>query len=285
MADLLFLGTGGGRVNLLRQLRGTGGFLIQGSGLNIHVDPGPGALAALLECGIDPLTIDAAILTHDHIDHTHDIALIIEAMTGHMLKKGGTVIASKSVLVGDSQGDKAITHYHQSMLAKKTVLSAGMKETCEFEKGGKKFSFSITGTPVVHEDKTGFGFVLEMDGAKIGYTSDTEFFDALPPHFAGCDALIANNIKGADDAYLGHLNSATTARLFSEAKPKFGIITHLGMRLILSGAEAEAQKIQKASGVPTYAARDGFYFCTDRCGWFRATKAEKGKTQGTQSSL
>jgi len=286
MVDILFLGTGGGRINLLRQLRGTGGFLLIGKSLTIHVDPGPGALASLIKYGIDPLSTDALIVTHAHIDHVHDSPLIIEGMTGNMLEKKGALIASKSVLVGDSNGDKSITSYHQGMAASKIVFAPGMREKITLEKKmkGKTISaeFSITGTPVRHEDKDGFGFVIEMDGAAIGYTSDTEYFEGLPKHFQNCDVLIANNIKRAEDPYKGHLNSGTCARLFSECTPMFGIISHIGMGILSSktcGPECEAQKIEKASGVKTFAARDGYYFCTGRCGWFKAEPTPKDRMQ------
>lgn len=38
---ILFLGTGGGRINVVKQFRSTAGFLIDGS-MKIYVDPGPG---------------------------------------------------------------------------------------------------------------------------------------------------------------------------------------------------------------------------------------------------
>jgi ribonuclease BN (tRNA processing enzyme) len=282
MADILFLGTGGGRFNLLKQLRGTGGFLIIGKDAVIQIDPGPGALFALAKCNVDPLSIDALIVTHAHLDHVHDAPLIIEGMTGFTMKKRGVVIASKWCLEGDDFGDRSITRYHQSLAGECITFSPGDKKEIHLEHRGKKSSFGITGTPVRHGDKSGFGFVMEIDGARIGYTSDGEYFDGMGAHFAGCDVLVANCIRGAKDSYPMHLDSAQCARLFEECKPKFGIITHLGMKLIQSGPEEEAKKIEKVSGVPTFAARDGFYFCTDRCGWFKAEgKKKKEKGQGT----
>ena len=47
------------------------------------------------------------------------------------------------------------------------------------------------------------------------------------------------------------------------------------MGLINSGPEAEAARIESASGVKTIAGRDGYYYCTDRCGWFRTENEKK----------
>lgn len=275
MAKILFLGTGGGRINLLRQLRGTGGFLVRDGGAIIHVDPGPGALFALNSLKIDPLSIGAAIVTHAHIDHMHDAPLILEAMSRHMTEKKGVLIASKYTVQGDETGDRAITLYHQSMLRQNIVLAPGVEKKVEMPSKGGACHFKITGTPVRHEDGSGFGFVMEIGGTKIGYTSDTEYFKELPAHFIGCNVLIANNIKGADDPYTGHLDSASCARLFSEAKPQCGIISHMGMKLLASGPEAEAMKISEASGVKVIAARDGFEYDTDGGKWGKYS-AQKG---------
>ena len=41
---LTFLGSGGGRWVVLRQLKASGGFVLELSDQKMHVDPGPGAL-------------------------------------------------------------------------------------------------------------------------------------------------------------------------------------------------------------------------------------------------
>ena len=96
--EIVFIGTGGGRFNLIAQERGTGGFRING-GINIHVDPGPGALLRGNELGQDARNLDYVIVTHDHIDHVNDAALLLEAMSDYSRGRGGGLVSSKSVLV------------------------------------------------------------------------------------------------------------------------------------------------------------------------------------------
>ena len=135
----------------------------------------------------------------------------------------------------------------------------------------------MRGVPVKHDDVTGFGFVLEMDGVKIGYTSDTEYLPALhnaayssPP--SGLDVLIANNLKSAADGIPDHMHSGHLVQLLKATRPKLCILSHMGLGLITAGPEAEAARIESASGVKTIAGRDGYYYCTDRCGLFKAEK-------------
>ncbi|MCJ7430619.1 hypothetical protein MUO83_05330 [Candidatus Bathyarchaeota archaeon] len=52
--DLIFLGTGGGRFVTMTQRRRTAGIRIMGEDLNLHLDPGPGALVHSINEGLDP---------------------------------------------------------------------------------------------------------------------------------------------------------------------------------------------------------------------------------------
>lgn len=250
--EIVFLGTGGGRWNLISQARRTGGFRINGS-LDIHVDPGPGALIACRDFGQDPSKVKLLVVTHNHIDHVNDAGVIAEAMSGYSLQKRGWLIGSKSVILGDKNGDKGVSNYHMGALSHVEVATPGKEIRVEIS--GRKAL--LAPTRVKHDDRTGFGFTLEMDGKKIGYTSDTEYFEGIAGQYRGCDMLIANNLKSKDDGVPGHLFSGGTIKLFRQASPKLGVIAHMGMRLIKSGPEKEAQKIEKESGVRTIAATDG----------------------------
>ncbi len=249
--EIVFLGTGGGRFNLVRQVRRTGGFRIN-SQLGIHVDPGPGALFASQAFGQQKLGLDLIIITHNHIDHTNDAGLLVESISRYN-ENHGVVVGASSVIEGDYKGDRGISNYHLSNLEKHFVAHPGKK----FRLTIKGIQISIFPTKVKHEDKKGFGFVLEMQGKRIGYTSDTEYFKGISAQYLGCDVLIANCLKPKEDGVGGHLNTNTTARLFSEAKPKLGVITHLGISLLKDGPEKNARKIQGLSRVKTIAAQDG----------------------------
>lgn len=254
--EIVFLGTGGGRINLIKQVRGTGGFRINSRTANIHIDPGPGALVASLKHKQDPLKLDAVIVTHNHVDHVSDAEVLVEAMTGYALKKRGVLIGSKRTVEGDKNGDKGISTWHQSKAGAVYSAEVGEKKMFKTEKG----QFEIEIIRMKHDESTAFGFRLWMDGVVLGHVSDTDYIEGLEESFKGCDCLVVNCIKPEADKYHGHLKVSEVIKIVKSAKPKVCIITHMGMKMLRLGASSQAARIEKETGVKTIAARDGMKF-------------------------
>ena len=231
-----FVGTGGGRVNLVEQKRRTGGFVIEGS-LRIWVDPGPGALVYGKEMRIHPKKIDGIVVTHYHLDHANDACALIEGMTEYGFKKRGFFIGSKYSVDGDEKGNRVLDTFHRS-LPEKVIIG---------EPGGSadlgRAVFHIK--KAVHDESTTFGFVLEMDRKRIGYTSDTEYYQGIEGAYAGCDLLIVNSIKPKVNIYKGHMHMEEAIKLIKESKVKKGIITHLGYEY----EKVNLEKIEKREGI------------------------------------
>ncbi len=255
--EIIFLGTGGGRVNLLKQWRATGGFRINSKSANIHVDPGPGALLHGLKHGQNPSSLDAVIVTHFHIDHCLDAPLLLEAMSGYALKKRGILIGSKYAIDGDESGDRSISKYHVDRA--ENVYRAVFGEKKRFKTKIGEFEIEIIRTK--HDEPTAFGFKLFIDGKVIGYTGDTEYSDSLAKKFEGCNLLIANCLKPSPDGIPDHMKTSDIIHLLKIAKPSsLAVLTHMGLKFLKVGPEKEAEKIEKASGIKCVAARDGQRF-------------------------
>ncbi len=253
MTEIIFIGTGGGRINLLKQFRRTGGFRINSKSANIHIDPGPGALTGSVHFKQNPLKLDVLIVTHAHIDHCNDANVMIEGITRHALKKRGILIVSKYAVDGGKRGDRTITLYHQEKIAEIYRAKPGERKKFRTKKG----EFYIEIIESKHDIEDAFGFRIFIDGSVIGYTGDTEYSKGLGLHYRDCDYLIANCLKPAQDEFPGHMSSADVARLLKEAKPKLAVITHLGMNVLRAGPKKEAATITEKSGVRTIAAYDG----------------------------
>ncbi|MBI5223271.1 MBL fold metallo-hydrolase [Candidatus Micrarchaeota archaeon] len=250
--EIIFLGSGGGRVNLVNQQRGTGGFRIMTKTANIHVDPGPGALLKSIERKLDPKQIDIIIISHKHIDHFSDAMVLIEAMAQKTWKRRGILIGSRQAIEGDEYRDRAVQIYHQNKLEHVIVGNPGEKKSIKTENG----SFEIEFFAHKHEEPSTIGFKMKIDGHAIGYISDTEYREQYGSEYRNCDVLIVNCLKPKNDGHDGHLTTENVIDIVKKAKPKRCILTHLGMKMQSSKPEKEAQKIEDETGVKTIAATD-----------------------------
>src|SRR5580700_6802382 len=119
-SSILFLGSGGARFVVARQLRASGGMWMRFGATQIHVDPGPGALVRALShvppC--NPRELDAIVLSHKHLDHSGDVNVIIEAMTSGGFHRRGAVLAPLDAF----EGEAVIFPYAVKFAAKRETL-------------------------------------------------------------------------------------------------------------------------------------------------------------------
>ncbi|MDR2830374.1 MAG: MBL fold metallo-hydrolase [Methanobrevibacter sp.] len=246
---LTFLGTGGGRFTTITQKRMTGGFRIDGfAGKNFHIDPGPGALVRSFEFGIDPSNLNILFISHAHTDHYNDGEILIEAMTKGMTEKKGLVIGSRSVFEKYRRWGPCISNYHKT---RSDLLTLFKDQTIEFDE------FIIKGTKTSHGDPTGVGFQLKSNDLTISYTSDTGYSPDLHNYHKGADILISSVLRPGKKSIKCHMSTDNFKDLINEVKPKLGIITHFGLKMIKANPGKEAKRIEKQADVPILAASDG----------------------------
>ena len=250
--EILFLGTGGGRFAMITQKRRTAGIRILGENLNLHLDPGPGALVYSVASGLSPEKINALLVSHCHLDHYTDAEVFIEAMTRGMTRKRGLLAASHSVLYGNEVCDPSISKYHQQMPEKVIEAKPGVK----FQVG----NLNVAVTEARHSDPDTVGFRFETeDVGDIAYTSDTEYFEGIGKYYKGVRLLILCVMRPAGKPWKGHMTTEDAIKIIEEAKPENAIITHFGMQMIFRGPRNEARLIENKTGVPTIAANDGMH--------------------------
>ena len=250
--EILFLGTGGGRFATITQKRRTAGIRILGEKLNLHLDPGPGALVYSVASGLSPEKINALLVSHCHPDHYTDAEVFIEAMTRGMTRKRGLLAASHSVLYGNEVCGPSISKYHQQMPEKVIEAKPGVK----FQVG----NLNVAVTEARHSDPDTVGFRFETeDVGDIAYTRDTEYFEGIGKYYKGVRLLILCVMRPAGKPWKGHMTTEDAIKIIEEARPENVIITHFGMQMIFRGSRNEAKLIENKTGVPTIAANDGMH--------------------------
>jgi len=244
------LGTAGARFVMAKQLRYSGGIFIRLKGKNIMLDPGPGALVRLARSRppIDVTRLDAIILTHMHIDHTNDVNVLLDAMTGGGLHKKGMLFAPEECLVGEN---RVVLNYLQGFLDDIEEL----KPETGYRIGSLRFTTSLRHK---HGAET-YGIIFNLDGKKISFLSDTKYFPELLKSYKGSSVMVVNVVRSMPFEFgdILHLSLADVKHIVSAVKPERVIITHLGMTMIKKSPVKLSRELTKEFGTEVTVASDG----------------------------
>lgn len=250
--EIVFLGTGGARYVVAKQLRATGGLLFRIGGKNVLVDPGPESLYRLLTFlpKFAPERIDAIVLTHKHIDHSADINVYLDVITKGGFNKHGILLAP-----ADAFGEEGVIYkYLLDFLDEKIII----KENYVFRLDGLRILF-----PLRHDHRVEtYGFKLSYEGYTISYIADTKYFAKLIPAYCA-DVVIMNLIK-LEPSEIDHLSVDDCAEIITGIKPKVAIITHFGMTMLRKGPWNVARQLKAKTGVTVLAAEDGKHYSIEK---------------------
>ena len=249
-----FLGTAGARIVVSKQLRASGGMWYSLDGFNVLVDPGPGCLVRCVSSRpkMDPMKLDAIILTHRHLDHAADVNVMIEAMTEGGFKKRGTLYTPEDALTEDP----VVFKYVRSYLSRIEIIKEGgsykLTDTVSFE------------TPLKHQHPSEtYGINFFTPKYTISLIVDTRYFPELMKHYKG-DVVIINVVRYTVDSdtkkWLYHLSIADVKEIVKTLKPKVTILNHFGMTMVKAQPRMVAEQLSQEMGLRIIAAGDGMKF-------------------------
>lgn len=277
---ITFLGTGGNPEAVIAQRPRTAGFVVEFGDLFMYVDPGPSALLGVKEMGIDLGTLDAVYISHGHVDHYAGAEGIIEGMCWAMSTRRGVLLGPRSLF----NEDHIISNFHQGESENQGYL--GGPQVVYLGEGQKIPLKGATLTPVTaYHGGENYGFILEAQGLRLGYTSDTNYIvsystgesveeirrfgpimdlehiikyrEDVKKAFSGVDVLIANVTSHNAWAHR-HITGIGLGHLLKDSQVKLCYLSHFNYCCV----EPEdlrfqmAEYVEKASGVRTKAAVD-----------------------------
>ncbi len=247
---MVFLGTGGARHVVARQLRRTAGIYLQSCGRRLLIDPGPGALVACAEADppIRPDELDAVLLTHRHIDHSGDLSAVVDAMTVGGWQQRGEVFAPRECL----EGQHAVLMQYLRTFPDRVV---SLEPQGDYTIGPLAFS---TSAPHAHGVET-YGLRFRLPNCHLSLVADTAWFEALPEEYAGSDVLVVNVVLTEPPARpeIQHLSVPEAERLIAAIGPRLAVLTHFGRWMLELGPDQVARDMADRLGRPVLAARDG----------------------------
>lgn len=243
-----FLGTAGARFVVARQLRASGGLWLSFQGVNLYMDPGPGALVRCLSSRpkLEPTKLDGIILSHKHLDHSGDVNVIIEAMTEGGYNRRGVLFTPEDALMQDP----VVFRYVQNYMERIEIL----KEDGQYSVGGLTFS---TARRHIHPVET-YGFNFYLPGHTVSCITDTKYHPNLISQYPG-DLLILNVVLLADnpERRIDHLSLDDVRIILKKTKARVVVLTHFGMRMLQAKPWEVAERLKAETGVEVIAARDG----------------------------
>ncbi len=250
MSSIRFLGTGGARFVVARQIRASGGMWMQYGDTQIHVDPGPGALVRALSAvpPCDPHELDAIVLSHKHLDHANDVNVMIEAMTQGGFRPRGLIAAPRDAF----EGEHVVLPYARRFPDGEIILE---------ERGSYAINDVAVRTSVRHKHGVEtYGLHFTHDGTTVSYLPCTRFFPELVEDYKAHapDVLIMNVLRFRDTMDVDHLTFDDAHALVAGIRPKVVVMTHFGTKMLEQDPDALAREFEFAYGVRAYAAYDGW---------------------------
>lgn len=249
MAKIIFLGTAGSSAVVSKQLRSSGGIILQVEDFQFHLDPGPGALNKAKEYGVSLHNNTAVLVSHNHVNHCNDLNVVIDAMTHGGIEHRGIVLGSKSALQTIDNSHPTLSKYHQSLVEKIIPLEKNHKVGIEL--------VEINALSVEHADPTSIGFKFFCPKFTLGYTGDTKLTPKLIEELIGTDILILNVPYPGEKGTGMNLDTKSAIQIISNVRPKLAVLTHFGLEMLKADPIQEAREIQRITGVQTIAAKDG----------------------------
>ncbi len=243
---LVFLGSGGARIVVARQVRASGGIWFSLAGTEFLVDPGPGALVRMTGSRhrLDPAGLSGILLSHRHLDHAGDVNNMIEAMTMGGTRPGGSLFAPSDALEGE---DPVVLRYLREYLGGVVTLIEG---------GTYQLGNVELATPIRHRHRGEvYGFRFTIPGLSVSYVADTAFFPELVESYKA-DVLIMNVVRYRP-SNLDHLHLPDAEELVKGIKPGLAVMTHFGMTMLRAKPWLLAREMSERTGVKVLAASDG----------------------------
>ncbi len=179
---------------------------------NLVLDLGNGALGAL-QRHINPLDIDAVVLTHLHSDHCLDLCGLYVVQ-----KYSPTVVPRTRILVYGPRGTG-----ERMARAYDMTPPDGMHNEFDFRELVDREPVRIgpfTVTPhLVNHPAEAYGIRVEVDEQVLAYTGDTDTCDGLKPLFHDATLVLTDSafVDGRDDARGIHLSGGRAAQAAVDA--------------------------------------------------------------------
>lgn len=210
-------------------------YLIQDAGFNLLLDAGSGSLLELEE-HLNPLQLDAVLLSHYHHDHAADVGVL---QYYWQLNSG----VKKHPLL-DIYGHSQDPLNYAALTLDGVTQGHVYQDYQELVLGPFKINFLRT----VHPVPTYAMRIENQQGEVLVYTADTAYFDGLVEFAQNADLLIADtNFAAAKKGRIWHMTSTQVGELAKKSNSHKLLLSHLPQEIPLEQIKKETDVICSGS--------------------------------------
>ncbi|MCH5463154.1 MBL fold metallo-hydrolase [Lactobacillus sp. LC28-10] len=209
---------------------GTSSYLIESNGYHLLMDCGSGALLSL-EKVLDPLQLDAVILSHYHHDHVADVGVLQYYWQLHEERPNRRILPIYGATADPLMfGSLTWDHASQGM---------GYAPTDTLHLGPLTISFLPMKHPV---PAFGMRIVENDNGETLVFTADTAYIPELVPFASSADLLMTDtNFFNDKVGTKWHMTAGESGQLAADAKVGQLLLTHLPQVGDLTALKQQAQ--------------------------------------------
>ena len=206
------------------------GYLVRdwGSGTSVWLDAGPGTFAALQQY-VDPLTLSAIVLTHEHDDHWSDLHGFLTAARWTMAFRRDPVpvFAAPGVRAGLRQDPEGLLEWSE--------VGDGDSATV----GGLEMCFSRT-----HHPPVTFGVCLAGTAGVLGYSADSGPEWSMASFGRDIDLALceATYTEPYENGESGHMSGTQAGKMVRAAGARRLVITHRWAKIPAAAVLDEARQ-------------------------------------------
>jgi phosphoribosyl 1,2-cyclic phosphodiesterase len=168
--------------------------LISSERTNVLVDAGLSAreiLKRLAAVGVDPVDLDAVLVTHEHSDHVGGLRVLMGSIKCPVYVSAETEDAYFSTRKGMQNGD--------SESARRRKVLNGRSEKIESSREFRIGDIDFEPFSVPHDAVDNFGFIAKQNGVRIATLMDFGHITPLiKQKLNGCDAIVVESNHSRD---------------------------------------------------------------------------------------
>jgi ribonuclease Z len=259
---VVFLGTGGA----LNPERYQPSILVEAGGTRLLLDTGGGlgVVRRLMDCEIDPSSINHIFVSHRHLDHSGGLEALLLTMSYRAFRAERPIApVALYALPGSAAAIRATQAAADSSAERRfgdrlrwVTPAAGTRVVLDAAGG-----ITLAGVDHLPPGGEAAGCVVDVGGTRIAYSGDTRPWDRFAQAAHGVDLMI-HEVGGLDSRadlihQVGHSTAADAGRVAAKAGARALALFHLPANEWVESADLLAEARAHAPGVEVFLTDDG----------------------------